>query len=137
MTDPVLAAQRAEESRGRWGVWDQHRREWAVAPVHVYEKDAAAAKLDVLSLWPWELEVREDKRPAEPEKFATCPECLSSGVCDSCDRDCTRCDGSTVVPIGELAEHEKRRLIRLGYMDAPASAPSATVDPTPKEETRV
>lgn len=107
---------------GRWGVWDNHLREWIVPAEHTYARDAWQALLIVDSLHPWELEVREDTTPAEPEKFTTCPDCLGTGVCDSCARDCTRCDGSTEIPVEELADHERRRLVRLGYLDESTKA---------------
>ena len=129
MTDPGMGpdtqAEAVERQTGRWGVFDQHRREWVVPATLFYERDAWTALLAVESPWPWELAVREDKRPAEPSKYAVCPECMGEGVCESCDRDCTRCDGAAEIPVGELADHERRRLIRRGYLDDPAKPAQA------------
>lgn len=107
----------------RWGVWDNHLREWVVTPDHAYERTAWAALLAVESLHPWELEVRaENDAPAVGVVMAECPECMSTGECDGCGRECLRCDGSGEMPWDELTDYERDRLKRRGAVPVGAAA---------------
>ncbi|SNR32789.1 hypothetical protein [Blastococcus mobilis] len=96
----------------RWGVLDEHTGEWLASSLPD-ERAAWRALLEVDSPHPWELAVREqpaEESPADPR--VECPDCWTTGECDGCGRECTRCDGDGWLPWSELAEHERRRHLR-------------------------
>lgn len=110
---------------GTWGVYDEHRREWAVPPSLHTEREAWAALLAVDCLWPWMLDVRQEQ-PAPPkvtgETLVDCPDCDGEGSCDTCAQDCPRCDGGgqlaraelTASELAEVDRRDERRARRRG-----------------------
>lgn len=110
MTAPEAQADAA--ALPRWGVYDRHTGEWPVAPTLASEREAWGALLTVDSLHPWELTVDRATDESAAETKVECPDCWTTGECDSCGRECTRCEGDGYVAWGELAEFERKRYER-------------------------
>jgi hypothetical protein len=93
-------AQAAAAVLPRWGVLDQHTGEWLARDLPD-ERSAWRALLDVDSLHPWELAVREQDRDdvETGKRFERCTGCDGGGDCWHCGQTCPTCYGSGEIEV--------------------------------------